>query len=133
MTKNIENAILFWRNCARDNMDTARAMYKSGRWSFCMFMCQQTIEAILKAGYIHLKKEPPPYIHNLVLLVNQIGLKLPRDIDAAIILANAHYIKARYKEDRFNPKIYNRKSAHQLLKETEETIKWFIKNLNLIK
>ena len=133
MTKNIGKAIEFWLKSTKDNLITAKAMYKSGRWSFCMFMCQQTLEAVLKAGYIQMKKEAPPYIHNLVQLLGQIKLKSPKYVEDTIILANAHYIAARYKDERFNIKIYNRKTASQLLKETEKATKWLIKKLNLRK
>ncbi|MEW5693637.1 MAG: HEPN domain-containing protein [Candidatus Hydrogenedentota bacterium] len=133
MNNTIKKNLTFWINCYKDNLKTARAMFKAGRWNFCMFMCQQTLEAMLKAAYIHSKRKPPPLIHNLVQLVNLLHIELPDNINETIILANAHYIIARYKEDRFNTKIYNRLNAEKLLDQTLRTIRWFIKNQQLKK
>jgi HEPN domain-containing protein len=94
-------------------------------------MCQQTVEAILKAVFIIQKNERPEYIHKLPKLVEMTGVKIPKTIDNKILKIDAHYIKARYKEDRFNTKIYNRRNATALLKDTETIIKWFTKKMKL--
>ena len=96
-----------------------------------MFMCQQTLEALLKAIFIIQHKTRPEYIHKLPKLLELIRIKVPRSIDFKILKIDAHYIKARYQEDRFNPSIYNRKNAVQLLKDTQEVVKWFARNLKL--
>jgi len=96
-----------------------------------MFMCQQTVEAILKAVFILQKNERPEYIHKLPKLVELTGIKIPKTIDKKILKIDAHYIKARYKEDRFNTRIYNKRNATALLKDTEDVMKWFIKKMKL--
>jgi HEPN domain-containing protein len=52
-------------------------------------------------------------------------------IDLKILKIDAHYIKARYKDDRFNARIYNSRTANALLKDTQEVLEWFTKNLKL--
>jgi len=131
MTKNTNKAVNFWLMSSKDNFKTAEAMLKTGRYNFAMFMCQQTVEAILKAVFIIQKNERPEYIHKLPKLVELTGVKIPKTIDKKILKIDAHYIKARYKEDRFNTKIYNRRSATALLKDTETVIKWFTKKMRL--
>ena len=131
MTKNTNKAVNFWLMSSKDNFITADAMLKSGRYNFAMFMCQQTVEAILKAVFIIQKNERPEYIHKLPKLVELTGVKIPKTIDKKILKIDAHYIKARYKEDRFNTKIYNKRSATALLKDTETVIKWFTKKMKL--
>lgn len=131
MTKNTNKAVNFWLMSSMDNFKTAEAMLKTGRYNFAMFMCQQTVEAILKAVFIIQKNERPEYIHKLPKLVELTGVKIPKTIDKKILKIDAHYIKARYKEDRFNTKIYNRRSATALLKDTEAVIKWFTKKMRL--
>ena len=106
-------------------------MLDSGRWSLCMFMCQQTIEALLKGVCILIKKDRPPYIHILSKLVDNIGIKLPKEIDQYVVLIDAHYIKARYNEVRFNPKVYNKENAAKTIHMTREVTKWFIQKMNL--
>lgn len=131
MTKNTDKAIRFWLDSAKDNFETAKIMLKAGRWNFAMFMCQQTVEALLKAVFITQKDERPPYIHKLPKLLELTGVKVPPYIDIKILKIDAHYIKARYKEDRFDPKIYNRVNAQRLMRDTEEVLNWFIGNLRL--
>lgn len=131
MTKNTDKAIRFWLDSAKDNFETAKDMFKAGRWNFSMFMCQQTIEAFLKGVFIIQKNERPSYIHKLPKLLELTGVSVPPYIDIKILKIDAHYIKARYKEDRFDPKIYNRVNAERLISDTEEVLNWFIKNRNL--
>ncbi|MBI3600731.1 MAG: HEPN domain-containing protein [Nitrospinae bacterium] len=59
------------------------------------------------------------------------GIEIPKTIDKKILKIDAHYIKSRYKEDRFNAKIYNKRNAAALLKDTEDVIKWLTKKMKL--
>lgn len=126
-----QRAIKFWISSAKDNFDIAEDMLHTGRYSFCMFMCQQAVEALLKAIHIIKTGERPIYIHKLPRLLDLTGLKIPNSVDAKILKIDAHYIKARYKEERFNPKIYNKQNASNLVKDTKDVIAWFSKNLKL--
>src|SRR4030067_2799763 len=131
MTKDVDEALGFWLLSSKENFETAKAMLKAGRYNFTMFMCQQAVEALLKAVFIIQKNERPEYIHKLPKLVEMIGIKIPKSIDNKILKIDAHYIKARYKEDRFNAKIYNRRNAAGLLKDTEDVLQWFTKKMKL--
>lgn len=124
-------AVDFWVKSAKDNLKTADAMLGSKRWNFAMFMCQQTLEALLKAIYIKTTGERPPHIHKLPQLINLCGIDLPKDIDFNVLEIDAHYIKARYFSDRFNPEIYNKKNATRLYKNTHEAFKWLAKTAGL--
>jgi len=129
--KSLKKAIDFWLRSAKQNFEAAKVMLKTGQYSLAMFMCQQAVESLLKGVFIVYRQDRPPYVHKLPRLLELTGTKVPKSIDLKILKIDAHYIKARYKEDRFNPKIYNRKNAQKLIKETQETLKWFIENLNL--
>ncbi|MBI5235253.1 MAG: HEPN domain-containing protein [Deltaproteobacteria bacterium] len=131
MTKNSNKAIGFWLMSSQDNHETAYAMLKAGRYNFAMFMCQQAVEALLKAVFIIQKNDRPEYIHKLPRLVELTGIDVPKAIDKKILKIDAHYIKARYKEDRFNKKIYNKRNAARLFKDTQDVIAWFTKNQKL--
>lgn len=129
MTKT--EAIDFWIKSAKDNLKTVDAMIHSKHWNFAMFMCQQSLEAILKAIFIHKAGERPPHIHKLPQLVNLCGIELPKDIDFNILEIDAHYIKARYFSDRFDTRIYNKRNATSLYKNTKEAFRWLIKSAGL--
>ena len=71
------------------------------------------------------------YAKSTPITYSMTGIKIPKTIDKKILKIDAHYIKARYKEDRFNTKIYNRRSATALLKDTKAVIKWVTKKMKL--
>ena len=131
MTKDIEKSKKFWLLAAEDNFETAKILFEAHRYNFSIFICQQAVEALLKAVYIIKKKDRPEYIHKLPKLLDLINIDVPNSIDKKILRLDAHYIKARYKEDRFNSKIYNKENAKLILKDTEDIFEWFTKNLKL--
>ena len=73
MTKDTDKAVSFWLMSSKDNLETAHAMLKAGRYNFAMFMCQQSVEALLKAVFIIQKNDRPEYIHKLSRLVELTG------------------------------------------------------------
>jgi len=127
----IKAQIQFWYKSAMDNIQTAEALLKSKRYNFSMFMCQQTVEAVLKCIFVKLKGDRPPYLHRLPRLLVLTGIKVPSWIDKIILRVDAHYIKARYFGDRFDHRIYNRKNASELMGSTKKVLTWFIKKLEL--
>lgn len=131
--KQVETYADFWFKSSIDNLETAESLFRSKRYNFSMFMCQQTIEAILKCAFVKIKRDRPPFLHKLPKLLISTGLKVPTWVDKTILTVDAHYIKARYFEDRFNCRIYNRKNALQLLNDTRRALKWFIQELELKK
>ena len=72
MTK--EEKVVYWLDIADYDIETAEAMYNSGRWLYVGFMCHQVIEKTLKAYWCGTQPEDPPYTHNLVLLSDKTGL-----------------------------------------------------------
>lgn len=127
----MKKVIIFWLKSAKENFVTAKAMHKTGRWSFVFFMCQQTVEALLKAVYVKKKKEQHPFTHNLKLLLEKLEVAVPEDIEETILNLSAHYIAARYKTERFNSTIYNKQTATEILNNTEKVILWFLKEFKL--
>ncbi|OGQ49143.1 MAG: hypothetical protein A3I09_01960 [Deltaproteobacteria bacterium RIFCSPLOWO2_02_FULL_47_10] len=127
----IKKYAIFWHDSAIDNMKTAESLLHSKRYNFAMFMCQQTLEAILKCVFLKLKAERPPFIHKLPRLLTMSGLKVPLWLDKIILRVDAHYIKARYFNDRFDLQIYNRKNASELIEHTRKVLQWFVKELKL--
>lgn len=129
--KEVQKAIKFWHKTSKENFQTAKIMHKAKRYNFAMFMCQQAIEALLKGVYIIKHRERPPYIHDLPRLVEKIKMKIPQKIIQPIKNIDSHYIKARYKEDRFNPEIYNHNNSTETIKITYKVIKWYLQKLKL--
>lgn len=71
---NLKNKINYWISICKYDLKTAKVMLKGKRYLYVGFMCHQSIEKILKAYYVFLKKEIPPYTHNLRYLSEQTNL-----------------------------------------------------------
>lgn len=64
----------YWIDLAKYDLHTARVMLNGKRFLYVGFMCHQAIEKILKAYYVHVTDEHPPYTHNLGYLAEQSGI-----------------------------------------------------------
>lgn len=127
----MKKAINFWLKSAKENFETAKAMYKTKRWSFVFFMCQQTIEALLKAVYVIKKKENPPFIHSLPQLAVKTNLNVPEDVAKFFAMLSRHYIESRYMEERFDKNIFNKENATKIIQDTDKAIKWLTQEMKL--
>ena len=129
MTKDTDKAVSFWLMSSKDNLETAHAMLKADDITL-QCSCVSNPWRVLKGGFYNPENDRPEYIHKLSRLVELTGFEVLKRLTGRSKI-DAHYIKARYKEDRFNKKIYNRRNAAQLLKDAQDVIVWFTKKLKL--
>ena len=66
--------VTYWLDIADYDLDTAEAMYQTGRWLYVAFMCHQCIEKTLKAYWCATQPNDPPYTHNHMRLSEGSGL-----------------------------------------------------------
>ncbi|MEW6040084.1 MAG: HEPN domain-containing protein [Elusimicrobiota bacterium] len=118
-----------WIEHARYDLETARAMLRTGRFLYVAFMCQQTVEKILKAMVAQKGKEILP-VHNLVRLAEMAEIYFSLSTEQQDFLADLSpfVIKARYGtyKKRLSEIIDKRKSTKILL-QTEEIFKCLLK------
>lgn len=122
-----------WLNRVTYDIDTADAMYATGRYIYAVFMCQQAIEKSLKAVLAFKGMEILP-IHNLRRLaeisgvVNEISTVDLRKID----FLSQYYLNARYKEDIEELAIeITDETAKDYLNFSKEKIKWLTHKIKL--
>lgn len=121
-----------WLDIAEYDLETAVAMQVSRRYLYTAFMCQQALEKLLKAVYIHQKGQEAPRTHNLLQLYE--ALDLPKNSDYLQLLGqlNAYYIKGRYPIYKQKlSKMLDEKSSQSLLAKSEEIFKWLKSRLPL--
>ena len=117
----------YWIELAFYDLDTAKAMLTTERYLYVGFMCNQTMEKILKAYYVFKNKKTPPYTHNMRRLATEANLykelsEKQKDFIDDIIPFN---IEGRYPE--YKQMLYDtlkRAECEKLIKETEEFVKW---------
>lgn len=116
---------LEWFKQADYDMKTAKVMFDNKRYIYAVFMCHLSIEKALKGLYQERLKEIPPKVHNLIFLVEKIGLKLPQDLYDLVFNLNRVSIPTCYPEDlQKMHKNYNKKKTGNIFKKSKEVLKW---------
>ncbi|MCL1865703.1 MAG: HEPN domain-containing protein [Spirochaetes bacterium] len=105
MTK--EEKYAYWIELAQYDLDSAAAMFSTGRWFYVIFMCQQAIEKCCKGLYTLYIDDNVPKIHNIKTIVSRFKDKLPiavsEDTLRFLDFLSAQYITYRYPDFEQSP------------------------------
>ena len=121
----MEKRTLEWLKQADYDLDTARFMCMGGRYFYAVFMCHLAIEKALKGLYQQTLQETPPKTHNLIYLLDKIGLKPDQDKGGIIARLNEASIATRYPDDIDGLQSdYTQEITTQILAQTREILEW---------
>lgn len=93
---NEEKLIEYWIAGSDDDYETMIAMFDSKRFSWSLFIGHLMIEKLLKAYYVKIKSDYPPFIHNLLRLAEKSEMSLTDDLKKQLVTITAFNINARY-------------------------------------
>lgn len=93
---NKDKLIEYWIAGSDDDFETMIAMYDSKRFSWSLFIGHLMIEKLLKAYYVKVKSDYPPFIHNLLRLAEKAELNLTDEVKKQLVTVTAFNINARY-------------------------------------
>ena len=114
-----------WLKQADYDMDTADAMFISGRYFYAVFMCHLSIEKALKGLYYKVLNEVPPKTHNLLYLVNKIGKKPEQELEKFITKLNTASVATRYPDDLAKIQAaYTEKVTKDMITKSKDVLKW---------
>jgi HEPN domain-containing protein len=114
-----------WFKQAEYDMKTAEAMFETKRYIYVIFMCHLSLEKAFKAFYLKKLGSLPPKVHNLLYLIEKIGVPLPKDLYEVVFVLNRTSIPARYPDDlQKMKKEYNKQKTGDLLVKSREVLKW---------
>ncbi len=114
-----------WLSQSDYDMDTADFMYQGGRYFYAVFMCHMSIEKALKGLYYEKRREIPPKVHNLLYLLNKIGIRPPTEVGKMIVRLNEANIATRYPEELSQlQKAYTETVVKEILSGGKEVIQW---------
>jgi len=127
-----DEKINYWLDISQYDLKTAEVMLGGKRFLYVGFMCHQAIEKILKAFYVSVHKENPPYTHNLSYLAEQCGIyeELSDKFKDFIDMLEPLNVEARYptyKEELF--KTLNEQRCSNIINNTKELHEWIKKKL----
>jgi HEPN domain-containing protein len=124
-------AVQIWLERVEYDLETARAMLRTGRYLYVVFMCQQAVEKTLKAILSLRGKEVKP-IHNLSKLAALAELlpEISEEQSVFIDDLSAYYLNARYKETIADlAKTIGKQEARIYLHRTKDLIAWLIQKM----
>lgn len=75
MNQEVNDIIEFWKNSSDNDFEVMMSMYKSGHYSWSLFIGHLVVEKLLKAYYIKVNKSDPPFTHDLRKLAKECNLE----------------------------------------------------------
>ena len=126
-----EEKYAYWLEFAQYDLDSANAMFTSGRWFYVVFMCQQAIEKLCKGLYTLYLDDNVPKSHNIkqVFLCFEEKLTVTVDEDTYRLFdsLSAHYLSNRYPDfAKQTSKLLSKNEADLILTKTREVFSWLL-------
>lgn len=117
----------YWLEIVDYDLETAEAMYSTGRWLYVGFMCHQVVEKVLKAYWCVTCDDEPPYIHNHKRLAQGCGLwdemtDEQKDFIETVITFNIEARYPRYKDELFRQ--LTPANCRNIIDKTKEMQQW---------
>ncbi len=123
--------VKIWIDRVEYDMETANAMYKTGRYLYVVFMCQQAVEKAFKA-VLSLQRRPIIPIHNISKLAKKADMLEELTEEQRILLDNlsTYYLNSRYKEtiQELSRAIGN-ETSKEYLEKSKDFIQWLIQRM----
>ena len=119
--------VKYWTNVSDYDLETAEAMYSTGRWLYVGFMCHQTLEKIFKAYWCSKKEENAPMSHNLLNIAQACGLNALFSSEQIMFISEIMplNIEARYPSYKEAVgKGLNQEKCQELVNKTRELQQW---------
>ncbi|MHC6203075.1 HEPN domain-containing protein [Breznakiellaceae bacterium SP9] len=123
----------YWLAIAQYDIETAEAMFSTGRWFYVAFACQQAIEKLCKGLYTLYVDDNVPKIHDIIALFDRFADKLPKgmgisDENSSLFdRLSAFYLNSQYPDfkARFSVTI-SKEEAEIVLKKSQEAFAWLL-------
>jgi len=114
-----------WIEIAKDDLETAQAMFDAHRYLPALFMCHQALEKLLKAAVTIASTDYPPRTHNLLELMKATTIRMEDETQKFLAKVNPFYIEARYAEYRKKvTALCDREFTKDILDKTDEVFLW---------
>lgn len=114
-----------WLRQADYDINTAEYMFNGGRYFYTIFMCHLSMEKALKGLYLERLKEIPPRTHNLIYLLNKMGIKPEEPIGKFLVKLNEASVVTRYPEELSTlQKDFTQPVANDILSKSKEVLQW---------
>jgi|SRR3989339_759748 len=121
----LREKVAYWLENAEYDLQTAKIMDESSRYSYTAFMCQQALEKIIKAIYLQNNSKEAPKSHNLVYLVGITNLILSEEQTKLFAELSSFYLEGRYPTYKEKmSKLINKSKSQEILSKSKDVFKW---------
>ena len=126
-----EEKYAYWLELAQYDLESAGAMFVTGRWFYVVFMCQQAIEKICKGLYTLYLDDNVPKIHDIkqvfLCFEKKLSVTVNDDIYGLFDSLSAYYLLNRYPDfsGQQNRQL-SKNEAESLLTKTREVFSWLL-------
>lgn len=122
----------YWMQDAQNDLVDAGKMAAGGMYNWAVLAARQCVEKALKAAYIAIKREDPPWIHSLTGLAHDIFPAVPEGVLEELRDLNRHYATTRYPDAvaGVTADAYSNVSAQQAIGQAERCLLWITEALN---
>jgi len=115
-----DKLISYWTESSDDDYKTMIAMFENRKYNWALFIGHLLIEKLLKALYVKINNDYPPFIHNLLRLGEKCGLGLTEEQRLFLATITAFNINARYDDYKMS---FQKKCTPEYTSEWVENIK----------
>lgn len=91
-----QKIIEHWIISSEEDFDTMIAMLDAKRYSWSLFLGHLVIEKLLKAYFVKINEDYPPFLHNLLRLAIDSKIEITNDLKNKLTIISAFNINARY-------------------------------------
>lgn len=119
-----------WLKQAKYDLDTAKAMFKTRRYIYTVFMCHLSVEKGLKGLFVQSFQKEPPKSHDLNYLCNKVKLNLPEELRKFMDRLNDLSVPSRYPDELDRVlKQYDKRRTEEILKDSTRLLLWLKRNM----
>jgi len=123
----LEKIKIYWIYSSDKNFITMNHLFESKDYDWALFIGHLVIEKLLKACFIHKKKELPPFIHNLLRLAELSDIELSDEANEFFATVTTFNIYARYDDYKGNfYKLCTKQFTEFWLNKIKEYRQWII-------
>jgi HEPN domain-containing protein len=120
-----------WMQYAQYDLDTADAMYSTGRWFYVAYMCQQALEKLCKGLYTFYIDDDVPKVNDirkvLTAIEDTLSITIQPDVYKLADLLSGLYLNNRYPDFAGQSTIQiDKTTATALLEKTKEAFTWLL-------
>lgn len=117
---NEKKLIRYWIESSDEDYDTMISLNESKRYNWALFVGHLMIEKLLKALFVEVNHDYPPYIHNLLRLAENCKLELTDNQRLFFVTVTAFNINARYDDYKMS---FQKKCTYEFTSEWIENLK----------